>query len=171
MSAKLTQWRLKEVLHYNPDTGAFTWTKCTGAAKAGSAAGCVKTASAALRYCVIRVDSALHRAHRLAWLYMTGDYPSGLIDHVDGNGLNNRWCNLRQCSHSENQQNRVKQVNNRSGYLGVSWAKYQNKWQAQITVRGDHKHLGFFEDPQEAHKVYLMAKSQIHTFQPVPRDV
>ena len=170
MTTKLTQKRLKEVLHYDPETGVFTWVKRTGAAKAGSSAGCVKGTSATLRYYVIRVDSALYRAHRLAWLYVTGAYPTGLIDHVDGNGLNNAWANLRECSHAENQQNRVKQANNRSGYLGVSWAKYQSKWQAQITVRGDHRHLGFFADPQEAHKAYLRAKSQIHTFQPVPRD-
>lgn len=82
------------------------------------------------------------------------DFTSPEIDHGDRNTLNNRKNNLRPCTHFENQANRRKDSGNQSGYKGVSWGKSNNKWQAQINVRGVKRHLGYFATPKEAHKAY-----------------
>lgn len=78
----------------------------------------------------------------------------GAPDHIDGNGLNNRRSNLRQASDSQQAAHRGLQVNNTSGYKGVSWRKDVAKWQAQIQVNGKRRHLGYFADPIEAAKAY-----------------
>lgn len=90
------------------------------------------------------------------------DYPSNLIDHRDGDGLNNCRSNLREATRAQNGQNRGPQRNNSSGYKGVSWYKRRQLWQAQITASGVRKHLGFFSDIEEAAAAYAVAAKSLH---------
>lgn len=160
----LTQSELKELLHYDPNTGEFTWLVERLPTKPNDSAGSKNKNG----YIHIKINGRIYKAHRLVWLYMTGNWPNN-IDHIDGNGYNNCWNNLRECSHAENQQNRIKSKTNKSGFLGVSWDKINNKWMAQINVNGQKKFLGRYATPQEAHHAYLDAKAKYHTFNPIPR--
>lgn len=164
----LTQARLKELLHYNPDTGVFTRLVATSNfIKVGDIAG----ASHNRGYICISVHSKPYLAHRLAWLYMTGQFPSKQIDHVNGVRNDNRFINLRQCTQYENDQNRVSRKNTTSKYIGVSWNNERRKWRATININGKQKHLGRFETEEEALSAYIEAKAKIHTFNPVARAI
>lgn len=163
MSEELTQQRLREVLHYDPETGIFTWlTKIADKVSVGARAG----QSRPNGYRAIGVLGSRHLEHRLAVLYMTGAWPAEEVDHVNGvRGLNS-WENLRQCSHSENHQNRVARVTNTAGLAGASWHSQKKRWRSAISVAGKHHHLGHFNTPEEAHEAYKSAKVRLHPFNP-----
>jgi hypothetical protein len=153
-------------LNYDPNTGVFTWAISSARRiQVGARAGCLDKAG----YIQIRIDGKIHRAHRLAWFFVHGVYPADQIDHINGVRDDNRISNLRIATHGENQQNRGKQKNNTSGYLGVSWHKHRGKFSAQIQVNGKQKNLGYFDDPDEAHQAYVTAKADLHQFNPIPR--
>lgn len=165
----LTQERLKELLNYDPETGVFTWAATVGSrAKAGAIAGCdsgrVRRVVRVVR--VIRVEGTLCLAHRLAWLWMTGAWPSEEIDHRDGDPSNNRWSNLRAANRRLNQENlRKPLVTNSCGFLGVTYThsgKRIKRWRATIMVNRVQKHLGRFHTPEEAHAAYVTAKRELH---------
>jgi hypothetical protein len=163
----LTQERLKELLHYDAETGVFTRIATAGGrGKIGDIAGTITNKG----YLHITIDSKLHLGHRLSFLYMTGAFPKDFTDHIDGDKLNNRWTNLRECTHAENHQNRVSNKGSSSKYPGVSWHKRDQKWQARITINGKEKHLGYFDTEEAAHAAYCKAKAEHHTFNPTPRD-
>lgn len=150
----LTQTDLKEVLTYNPDSGVFTWAKHVNSrAKKGARAGSVNNNG----YRRITICESQYLAHRLAWLYMTGEWPAEQIDHINMDISDNSWINLREASHTNNFQNKGMYSNNKSGYKGVSWNKQDKGWRAQIQVNGKKKHLGCFKVPEEAHKAYCEA--------------
>jgi hypothetical protein len=129
--------RLKELLHYNPNTGIFTRKKCTALRhKLGEVVG-VKTKNGSYLKCGI--DSKEYLLHRLAVLYMTGKMPAGQVDHINHNGLDNCWSNLRVVSPKLNQQNMSKSKRNTTGITGVSFDNQRNKWIAQIYVNGKTK--------------------------------
>lgn len=154
----LTAARVREVLHYDPITGVFVWrVTLSKRAVAGTAAGRPQKSG----YGAISVDHHLMPAHRLAWLYVTGEIPSGQIDHIDGVRSNNRFANLRLASQAINSQNlhRAK-ASNRTGLLGV--APNRRGFMAQITVNRKCRHLGTFKTPEEAHQAYLEAKRKLH---------
>ncbi|MBN3757172.1 HNH endonuclease [Paraburkholderia sp. Tr-20389] len=160
----ITQERLKDLLSYDPETGIFTWRHDHFSATAGMVAG----SRAGKQYIRVRVDGRGYYAHRLAVLYMTGELPprSVDVDHIDLNGRNNRWLNLRCVPHATNLQNQREKGANRknpsSRLLGVSWKRDKAKWVAVITVNGTQKHLGYFDDEQVAHKAYITAKRNLH---------
>ncbi len=144
--ADLTQAKLKELLHYNPDTGIFTWLNGRGNGtlkedKAGSICN---------NYIEIGVNKISYYAHRLAWLYMEGYFPENEIDHINRIKDDNRWCNLRHVSSTCNKRNRDKQSNNTSGVSGVTFHKHNNLWQAQIKVNNKNIYIGAFKDFIEA---------------------
>lgn len=143
----LTQSQLKEILHYNPDTGVFTrlMNGNFGRWKIGDIAGCVSSESG---YVLIRVLGVLQRAHRLAFLYMTGSFPQDQVDHEDHIRHNNEWLNIRQCTNQENHKNESLSKNNTSGNIGVSFNR--GKWCAYIMVDRKKQHLGRFITKQEA---------------------
>jgi hypothetical protein len=87
-------------------------------------------------------------------------HPQEMADHIDGNSLNNRRCNLRLATHSQNMRNRKRPVNNTSGYKGVAYRKDVHKWIAYITVSKKLKHLGYFNTPEEAHEAYCEAAKE-----------
>ena len=146
--AKLTQEQLKELLHYNPASGAFTWLKTmSNRAAAGNRAGGVsKTAG----YHVIKIDGFAYRSHRLAFLYMTASWPSHQLDHINGIKTDNRWCNLRGVTAQDNQKNKRLGRNNTSGFVGVVWCKVKGKWYAQVRTGGKVVYLGYFTDKEDA---------------------
>lgn len=146
--------RIREVLSYNPETGEFHWRVTLSARRiAGSLAGEVKDSG----YRLIGVDGARYRAHRLAFVYMNGEWPADQVDHVNCNRSDNRWVNLRAATNQQNGANRGANRNNKSGYKGVSWNCQRGKWAAKITLRGRQKHLGFFTDPAAAGVAYAVA--------------
>lgn len=152
--------RIKEVLDYNPETGVFTWKKHRKSNLVGSVAGCTSGKG----YVRICVDFVSLKAHRIAWLFVYGEWPSGDVDHINGNKSDNRICNLRCVTRSENMQNlkRANKNNKSSGLLGVTWSKSRSCFVAGIWLNGRRKHLGVFDDPQVAHQAYLNAKRGLH---------
>lgn len=113
--SELTQERLRTVLSYSPETGLFTWVNPLRSFEKGKVAGTVALKG---RYIMIKVSSIGFLGHILAWLYMTGEFPDDELDHEDGNGLNNKWTNIRRATRSKNCQNRVSK-SNRHGVQGV----------------------------------------------------
>lgn len=149
---ELTQERLHEVLHYDPDTGVFTWLKPTSnRVRIGQVAGNVT----GHQYSRVRVDGRLYYAHRLAVFYMTGEWPANKVDHHDTAKLNNIWTNLREASNQGNSANISIQRNNTVGFKGVS--RDGNSFRAQIMVNRKFIHLGTFKTPEDGHAAYVAA--------------
>lgn len=146
----VTAERVRELLSYDPSTGEFRWKVDRNRMKAGSIAGDECTALCGKKYWRVSVDGKQYKAHRLAWLVTHGEFPPEQIDHVDGNGLNNRLENLRAVSNTENQRNQRKRSTNTSGVTGVIWHKAHQKWQAYIAVNRKLIHLGYFSSKDEA---------------------
>lgn len=156
----LSHERLKSLLDYNKDTGAFTRRKAT--TSRGSFVGDQMLNG----YWRVGVDGRRYLAHRLAWFYVYGVWPKHEIDHIDRDKQNNRITNLRDVVPSENQHNRGGQVNNLSGARGVSWCNRTLKWVAQLTVRGTHLFLGRHSSIESASTAYEAAKRIHHPTAP-----
>lgn len=145
----LTQEYLKCRLHYDPITGLFTWLVTnTNSKKPGTVAGCPDP-----NYIRITIDNILYSAHRLAWLYMTGEWPKEEVDHKDLNGLNNKWENLREATRQQNNQNRSSLHPLPKG-VTLYHPNLKNPYKAVIRIGGKNRHLGFFRTPEAAHEVY-----------------
>jgi len=145
--------RLRELLIYNPETGKWLWKVRRNRMPLGSKAGTISGDG----YINISVDGLVYRAHRLAWLYMTGEWPSRQIDHEDTNRSNCKWNNLRISNQSQNIANSRRRSNNSSGYKGVSWNKRLSKWKAYIMKDGKNYNLGFFDHAIDASIAYQRA--------------
>ena len=147
----ITQNRLKQVMSYDENTGIFTWINPTSRRVTKySKAGVLNPSG----YIFIKVDNKRYSAHRLAWLYIYGDFPKNNIDHIDGNPSNNVISNLREATQQQNLYNTKKPSTNTSGYKGVHFHKSSRKWRAVVSVNNYPKHLGLFKTPEEAHIVY-----------------
>lgn len=146
---------------YDESTGVFTRIKQTGPnALVGNIAGNLDSSTG---YWVIKINGKKYYAHRLACLYMHGEYPVNNVDHINGNRSDNRIVNLREATNSQNLQNIKKESsNNKCGFLGVS--KCYRKFRAQIVVNGIKKHLGLFHTPEDAYSAYVAAKRKSHEF-------
>jgi len=158
----LTQAELKTQLHYEPSTGVFTRLVSNNTRfLVGTVAGCQHHSG----YNHISISKRIYEAHRLAWLYVHGQFPANQLDHKNGQRSDNRLDNLRLATHAQNVQNQVKpSKNNKSGYLGVCWSKSNSAWAAQIKVSGKILQLGRFADPTVAHQIYLAAKRVHHPY-------
>jgi len=158
----LTQERLKELLSYDPHTGLFAWiVDRTATAKKGSVAGTVANRWAGLDYVVISVLGRKYYAHQLAVLYMTGQFPKCVADHIDGNGTNNAWSNLRQANIAENAMHSKKPLHNTSGIKNVGWYKRLKKW--RVTVKNQTRSVDrYFDDLELAELVAEEARSLLH---------
>lgn len=154
---ELTHARLCEALSYCQETGRFTWNiKAGSRGVAGSLAGHSRKDG----YVTVKIDKQRFFAHRLAWFFVNGSWPNGLIDHIDGNPANNRISNLRDVSHSKNMHNRKKpQVNNTHGFLGVKRAA--NGWVACLRRPGMKSYIGRFATPEEAQAAYFAEKTKV----------
>lgn len=158
-----TQEQVKAVLDYNPDTGDFTWkenpfvtnkgSKLQSVRYAGKKAGTVSS-SGSKSYvrinCRSLVSHPMH-AHRLACIYMVGYAPEH-VDHINGNGTDNRWCNLRFSDTKDNAKNVRKASNNTSGVTGVSKVKGKEVWRAYIKINQKTIWLGHFKSLADAAK-------------------
>jgi len=156
----MTREELVRRLAYDPDTGIFTWrvTTCRRM-KAGDLAGCIDRSKG---YHRISIDGKAYKAHRLAWLYVTGEWPPEGVDHIDGDRSNNAIANLRAATSSQNSCNRGKQRNNTSGFKGVTWDRSKGMWAAQITVAGKLKSLGRYDNVKDAAEAYRRAARGRH---------
>ena len=150
--------RLREALSYDQETGQFRWL--IGKHK-GEAAGTLHKSG----YRYIQLDGRLHRAHRLAWAYVHGEFPKDHIDHINGSRDDNRIANLREATNAQNRQNMRHRRRDKSvGRLGAFWISSRGKWEARITVEGRCKFLGYFETEAQAHAAYVEAKAKEHPF-------
>lgn len=142
MENRITQSELKELLHYNPETGVFTRivNRSQNARKDDI------TGFKQLGYLSVKINGKQYLLHRLAWLYITGEWPTEDIDHVDHIRDNNRWNNLREVSRAENLKNQSMRKSNSSGITGVSWDKSRNRWKIQINLNGIRKTLARSKD-------------------------
>jgi hypothetical protein len=153
----ITRDRLKELLSYDPEAGVFCWlVQTSNRAKLGGVAGYRHRTG----YIYIGVDGKRYRAHRLAWLYMTGKWPK-CLDHCDLDGCNNAFANLREATHSQNQANRRHQINNKAGIKGVYFNEYMQKWQSCICKDQRSRHLGYFDSKEAAAAAYAAAAEAV----------
>ena len=164
----LTQARVRELFRYDDETGNLIWQARTSRRiKVGEVAGHQNRDG---RWS-IRVDGKLYLAHRLVWLWLTGELPSDEIDHKDGNGANNRRENIRPAVREENAQNMALRSDNATGFTGVYWHRAGKKYAAEIRAWNKRYFLGLFQTKALAAKVYREAKSNLHTFNPVQRGL
>jgi len=150
----LSAKRARQLINYDPEDGSFTWNQGRGGMKPGEKASYIFESKpdqpgGGNTYRRIAIDGTSYMAHRLAFLVQTGEWPNE-IDHIDGDGLNNKWSNLREVSRSGNCKNRKRRTDNTSGYTGISWHKVTEKWQAGISVNGERKYLGLYENLDDA---------------------
>lgn len=155
--------RLKEMLHYEPSTGAFTWlvTRC-GKAKAGDIAGRVSRWG----YRQIQIDGRLYMAHRLAWAYVHGDLPADVeIDHKNGQRDDNRLTNFRVATSAQNKQNLPKgNCRNKLGVHGVHFDEDRHKFRAGIKIGRKSLNLGSYDSLEAARAARLAAERRLHPF-------
>lgn len=152
--------RLQEVLEYCADTGVFYWKKiCCKRMSVGTIAGSIKKNG----YIVISIDGTRYHAHRLAWAYVTGRWPTADIDHINRVPGDNRFVNLREANRSQNKQN-SDYTHGSSKYRGVYWIKKNRKWGAMIEINNQRIWLGSFNEEIQAAYAYKKARANYHTF-------
>ncbi|MBX5010883.1 HNH endonuclease [Rhizobium lentis] len=154
MSEKITQDSLKAVLHYDPDTGIFTRLVRVGKHGVGSVAGTIDDDG----YVRITIAGKKYRAQRLAFLYMTGSFPDGEVDHEDRVRTNNAWVNLREATTQQNAANRGTTA--KSGFKGVEQTK--TGYMARIKYNGVRRYLGTFDTAEGAHAAYVSAANDLY---------
>jgi hypothetical protein len=147
-------------INYIPETGEMFWRSKKRGVKNDMSAGCLCSDG----YIRVKICGKLQLAHRLAWLYVTGEMPILFIDHINRVRHDNRIDNLRAVNAIENSQNVSISKKNTSGFTGVSFQKEKKKWRATIGTCGRWIFLGYFNTPEEANKAYVFAKSRMHTF-------
>lgn len=143
---ELSQNELKRSVNYDRNTGIFTRIAGTKASKSGSILGSKNSDG----YLQIMINRKRYKSHRLAWFYVTGEWPKDQIDHINHDRCDNRFSNLRNASSSINSKNMSKFKNNTSGYNGVGWNKAKKKWHSYIRIDGKLKTIGYFNNIKDA---------------------
>lgn len=174
MSDKPTIHYLRECFDYNAENGTLIWKYRPRShfsteeswlmAKARDAGKPVKGGMNG-GYMTVQLRGKKYKMHRVIWAMVHGidmDEVPPAIDHVDLDKTNNREANLRAATWSENCMNKGLQENNTSGFKGVHWHKYHQKWAAKVKINGKQIHLGYFADPEVASKVRERAANDIH---------
>lgn len=150
----LTADQLRALFRYDPDTGHLLrlWpaTRKCDERYVGAPIGHPSPAG----YTFVHVGKRKYLAHRLAWLWMTGQWPEHGVDHVNGDGMDNRWANLRAANQSQNGANRGPQANSRSGIKGVWFDRARGLWASMIVVRGRRYSLGRHPTKEAAADAY-----------------
>ena len=149
----LTQSELKRQLHYDHETGIFTWVNPSkyNIYNKGLIAGHIKKDDGYIR---LNISGKSYYSHRLAWLYIYGEYPLNQIDHINMNKSDNRICNLRECTASQNRMNIGVNKNNNTGFKGVSFFRKSNKYRAEGSINNKTFYLGLFDTAEEASQAY-----------------
>ncbi|MEK6294411.1 MAG: HNH endonuclease [Paraburkholderia tropica] len=156
---KIDAAQLRALLTYDAETGIFRWRERRNhLTPKGSVAGTVNSKG----YVMIGVARRLYQAHRLAWLYVTGEWPKDLIDHINTIRTDNRFENLREASKTENNRNRSAGIAGRKGLKGATFRKKEGAWYSGIWSAGKRIHLGTFSSEQEAHEAYCKAADEMH---------
>lgn len=149
--ATLSAKEAREMLSYDAETGTISWLVFRGSnALRGDVAG-TKTIYG---YIQVRVKQRFYKAHRLAFLLKNGKWPKEEVDHINGNQMDNRWCNLRQASRFQNAKNVKLRSDNVTGFKGVSWHKRANKFYARIAHNGKQIYIGLFLTAEDANRAY-----------------
>lgn len=155
----ITASELRALLSYDPVLGTMCWLNDRAPKfRAGDRAG----TQCPRGYRMIKVNLRTYKEHRLVWLYMTGEWPPHEIDHINGDKSDNRWCNLRAATRSQNRCNVRRYRNNTSGSKGVYWLKKNKKWAAQISIDQKQTHLGLFASREAAVAAYEEAALKHH---------
>lgn len=149
----LNREKLQEMLNYDPQTGIFVWRVDRGKARKGAPAGRRNDCG----YIIIRINGRGYRAHRLAWLWTDGNWPSSDLDHINGNRSDNRVANLREATRAQNNMNARLRGDNKTGFKGVFFNKQNRRWQARVTKDGRQIHAGCFDTAEQAHAAYYEA--------------
>jgi hypothetical protein len=158
-SKRIDHETLLALLHYDPETGHFTWLQMARpnvSAMVGTRAGYTTTHG----YRRIKVGGGNHAAHRLAWFYMTGEWPASEMDHANRDRDDNRWSNLRLATRSENMRNTRTYKNNSTGQRGV--LQKGSRWTARIDIDKRAIWLGTFATFEEARDAYLKASAELY---------
>ncbi len=157
----LTAEEVRRLLDYDPDSGVFVWrenperrsnwnTRWAGT-RAGENSG---------KHRVITIDHVGYLASRLAWLHVTGSWPQNDIDHINCDPTDDRFCNLRDATCSQNLANTRLRARNTSGAKGVHFDRSREKWMAFITVQGRYMNLGRFATREEAQEARTLAAAK-----------
>ena len=155
----LTQDYVKSLFGYNKETGDFLWKIARGRnVKVGQKAGCLNKSG----YLSVKIDGSSYLVHRLIWLYETGSMPTQYIDHKNRVRNDNRLCNLREASFSDNCQNLSLPKHNTSGHMGVSWYARDNKWNVYIKVNRKNKWLGRYALLDDAIKTRKLGEDKYY---------
>lgn len=160
----LTAEFVRSILDYDPETGVLTWRLRTdvdhewNTSWAGKPAGRVDHWG----YRVLSINFLEYKAHRIAWLHVTGAWPKDFLDHVNGARADNRLCNLREASQSQNMANRSVTKRSSSGVKGVQWDAKNKKWRASIAVNRKAFNLGRYKDLEDAKAAYAKAVVRFH---------
>jgi len=154
----LTQETLKQHLSYDPNTGKFSRVNFARVAADGSVGTIQKKGYRSIYLC-----GGFYKAHRLAWLYVYGEWPKDQIDHINGNRDDNRIDNLREVCNAENAKNRRSPQGN-NPFLGVTKKKWRDqfRWCARIMIDGKSKHIGYFKSAEDARDAYIAHKYILH---------
>jgi hypothetical protein len=146
MMMSLTSEQLRSEVDYDPETGVFTRITERGGCAVGSVAGWRGKKG----YQHLNVLGRKYAAHRLAWLHVYGEWPTGALDHINRDKTDNRISNLRIATPAENQRNIGVRKSNTSGVVGVYWFARTGKWMAAVFLGGKNIHLGYFENKDDA---------------------
>lgn len=153
--------RLREAIKYDPLTGDWTWLKPNPMALRVNPGDKAKTTSDSMGHLQISIDGRLYLVHRLAWYYMTGEWPKRDVDHKNRDKKNNRWSNLRKATRQKNTFNSSVRKNNKSGFKGVHQIP-NGRYSARITISGKTIYLGYFQTIDAAHEAYVEAARKLH---------
>ncbi len=154
----LSHSELKQLLHYDPETGIWRWLVHRGRMIPGDRAGSIHS----LGYWLVMIGEKNYRSSRLAWFYVTGKWPPEKVDHKNGKRADDRWDNIRLATASQNAVNHKKRVTNSSGYKGVYQNKTYKRFYAQITIQGYQVFLGSRKTAEEAYALYVEAAKKHH---------
>lgn len=161
---------LKSLISYNPLTGEFFWKfrsreefnsdrifKSWNSTYSGKKCGSLTN-----KYLTVRVKNSMYYCHRLAWAIHFGEWPEDDIDHINMDKTDNRISNLRLVSRGQNMANMRATKANKSGFIGVHWAKREGRWVSSITIDHKCKFLGHYDDPVSAAKAYNEECAKVH---------
>lgn len=158
MQPRITVSELKELINYDPDTGEIRWKKGRPGASSGNLAGTLKPSG----YVIVLIKRKLYRAHRIAWFYMTGEFPTKEIDHINGNKSDNRFCNLRLADKTQNNWNKKVRKDSKVGIKNVLYFPNFKKYYVRINANKQKHQFGPFDTIEEAAKVAEAQRAVLH---------
>ena len=169
----ITQKIIRQIIDYNQETGLAIWKKrplhLCGSIRikkafdskySGKQIGSTSVNKDGKSYTITKIFGKCYSLHRIIWLYIHGQWPEDQIDHINGNGMDNRLINLRSVTAFENMKNTKMRSNSKSKCTGVTWHKRQNKWRARINHEKKEIYLGHFDQLEDAIEARRKAEKQ-----------